>query len=177
MSDTLIRLSMSDKKYEEITNLVSESYPNSCICWIDQVNNTYLEYEFTKLFDSIVEKRKKIKPKIVQMFHGTKEENVSPIIYNGFDTSKNKVSAYGIGTYFAKKASYSYNYMHPGKEQISYMFLSDVIFGSLCTTTGKIDIDRFDNSVDNFRDPTICVTPYDFGAIPRYIIAFYKNTK
>jgi hypothetical protein len=43
---------MSDKRFDEICNLVRESYKNSCILFIDEVENPdlysrYLEYKST----------------------------------------------------------------------------------------------------------------------------------
>lgn len=169
------RLLMSDKKYDEITNKIIESYPNSCICWIDEIKNNYLETQFNNLFIEI-EKKRKNKPYILQMFHGTKEKNIEIISNYGFDVSKNKVSAYGIGTYFAKAASYSSHYMKPDKDKISFMFLCDVIIGNTCNFLPKNinELELYDNAVDS-QNINICVTPYNFGGIPRYIIAFYKG--
>ena len=167
------RLSLSDKKYDEITNRIIESYPNACICWIDEIKNEYLKTQFNNQFTEI-EKKRENKPYILQMFHGTSEKNIEIISNYGFDVSKNKVSAYGIGTYFAKAASYSSHFMKPDKDRISYMFLCDVIIGNTCNHLSKNTNELYDNAINN-KNIDICVTPYNFGGIPKYIIAFYKG--
>ena len=37
--------------------------------------------------------------------------------------------------------------------------------------------EQYDNSVDNILNPTMYITPYDYGGIPKYIIAFYKHAQ
>jgi poly [ADP-ribose] polymerase 10/14/15 len=162
---------MKEPIYEQISQRVRESFPNSCICWIEEnQNNTLLE---------AYEKRKASNLKEVQWFHGTKEELITTIANNGFDPSYNKTSAYGKGTYFAKNASYSNSYMSPNKEGISFMFLCDVLMGNPCLGQSQLVIDttKYHSAVDNIKTPSILVTPFADGAYPRYIIAFHKGAK
>jgi poly [ADP-ribose] polymerase 10/14/15 len=126
--------------------------------------------------ESIRSERTEVKE--MQLFHGTNEHLINVIANEGFDPTKNTRAAYGYGTYFAKNASYSSNYMQTSTKNsgITYMFLADVLVGKLdkyklAYNTG------YDNNVDNLTNPTIITTPYANGAYPRYIIAFHKNAK
>lgn len=171
------RILLSDKNYDEISKLIRLSYPNACILWIDKIINNTLENEQKILIEEITQKRKQT-PKIMQMFHGTREQNIEIIANRGFDVNYNKVSAYGRGTYFAKNANYSCGYTDCDKDKISYMFLCDVVVGKTTCVGSNMSIDtqNYDNSVDNPNNIHICVTPYNAGGIPKYIIAFYKFT-
>jgi hypothetical protein len=56
------------------------------------------------------------------------------------------------------------------------MFLAEVIIGNK-TTAGNsqiIDTNNFDISMNSLSDPTIYCTPYKDGAIPRFVVGFYK---
>jgi poly [ADP-ribose] polymerase 10/14/15 len=165
---------MSEPIYDTISKRIQESFPTSCICWIEENQNKFLleAYENRKKTMSLTNE--------VQWFHGTKEDNIEKIAQTGFDPAFNKTSAYGKGTYFAKNASYSQGYMIPNKDGISFMFLCDVLMGRIAPTSrAGLDIDttRYDSAVDNIKIPTIVVTPYSDSAYPRYIIAFHKNAK
>lgn len=169
-------LEMKEPIYDTISKRIRESFPNSCIVWIEENQNTELLTAY--------ENRKKEIAKVTsinefQWFHGTKEENVTNIATNGFDPSYNKTSAYGKGTYFAKNASYSQGYMIPAKDGISFMFLCDVLMGKPCLGRANLEIETnlYHSAIDNFHKPTILVTPFADAAYPHYIIAFHKNAK
>jgi len=167
---------MSEPLYEQISKQIRESFPKSCICWIEENFNPKLLTTF--------EERKFETAKLgainqVEFFHGTTESAVNTIAAGGFDPAYNKTSAYGKGTYFAKNASYSFSYMKPNAQGISFMFLCDVIMGTQCLGSSNLIIDttKYQSAVDRLKDPTIVVTPYADAAYPRYIIAFHKNAK
>ena len=85
---------------------------------------------------------------------------------------------YGLGTYFARDARYSFSYMKPGKDDISYMFVADVIVGTMWEGKPNARIpSTFDTAVDSPSKPSIFVTPYRYGAYPKYVIAFHKSAK
>ena len=167
---------MSDKMYDTICERIQASYPNACILFIDEVDNPTLYNSYKERMESIRSERTEVKE--MQLFHGTNEHLINVIANEGFDPTKNTRAAYGYGTYFAKNASYSSNYMQTSTKNsgITYMFLADVLVGKLdkyklAYNTG------YDNNVDNLTNPTIITTPYANGAYPRYIIAFHKNAK
>jgi len=169
-------VSMSDKIYDKISDLVHKTYPNSCILFIDKIYNNELEHKYFAVKKKIEEKRGFVTE--IEAFHGTRAELIDIIIQEGFDPSKNVCAAYGPGTYFAKDASYSFNYMKSKDENgISYMFLCDIIIGKLKTTNNNSnDFDNYANS-QTLNSATIYVCPLRDQCIPRYVIAFHKNVK
>lgn len=165
---------MRDPRFEEISKRIQETYPNACLLYIDEIINPELLEKF--------ENQKKTIPnaRVVQLFHGSTQKNIANICEQGFDPTKNVVAAYGRGTYFARDAQYSWHYMRThNKNDISYMFLADVIVGRthVYGSQQTIDTKLHDNSVDRIRDPTIFVTPHHYGAYPRYVIAFHKDAE
>jgi hypothetical protein len=56
------------------------------------------------------------------------------------------------------------------------MFLCDVILGKSHFGVANQQCPKgYDSFVDHLENPSIYVTPYRYGAFPKYIIAFYKN--
>lgn len=164
---------MSEPDYDMISKRIRASYPDSCISWIEEITNHSVRtaYDTRKALIFSGSNSEQL------LFHGTSEEAVNNIAAGGFDPAYNKASAYGKGTYFAKNASYSFNYMKSEKNGISFMFLCEVLVGKSCLGSSNIPINTslYDSSVDNLANPTIFVTPYADGAYPKYIIAFHKN--
>lgn len=169
---------LSSTLYDTVCARIRESYPNSCILYIDQVNNSSLQQKYddrkatlSALRSSAVEEK--------QMFHGTKFANVDKIANNGFQVEYNQRSSYGRGTYFSNFASYSRDYTNTDNELVSYMFLCDVLVGKCVVVSGgrPIDTRLYDNGVDNLTIPSIVVCPYNDGCYPRYLIAFHKNAR
>ena len=167
---------MKEPIYDTISKRIRESYPNSCIVWIEENTNAQLSAAYENRKQEI---QKMSAVNEVQWFHGTREENITKIGLEGFDPSYNKTSVYGKGTYFAKNASYSQGYMTPGADGNSFMFLCDVLMGTSCpgSTNLTIDTTKFHSAVDYVQNPTILVTPFADAAFPRYIIAFHKEAK
>jgi hypothetical protein len=154
---TTLPILMSDHRYSKIEELVLKSYPNACLLYIDEVVNLHL-------YEKFLARKERIKATEVQMFHGTHEKNIDPIIKNGFDPSLNVRKAFGPGVYFADHASYSSAYMTSSKPgEPTFMFLADVLVGKI--------------GVDNHKGPNMLTTVHEDGAFPRYIIAFHKNAK
>lgn len=165
-------ISMSDKRYEKIETSIRNSYPNSCILWIEEVKNPILEESYQKQKAEIEKKRNK-RCQELELFHGTKESIIDIIINKGFDPSANRRSAYGKGSYFARNASYSKDYAPPSTDDISFILICNLLYcESNCYGCNvSIDISRHDNSVDSISNPSIYVTPYKYGAVPRYVVA------
>lgn len=167
---------VSDAAFSKLEKGILESYPNSCVLWMEEMNHPTLEIEY-QLQKKEIEEKRQAPCEEKMLYHGTNESIVNLIIQNGFDPKKNTRSLYGKGSYFAKNASYSRDYSPPASDGISFMLLCSVLVGNV-GRYGKdqmIDTTMHDNSVDSIQDPTIYVTPYRCGAIPRYLIAFYKN--
>ena len=160
-------LDLGDKDYERISAMVRQTFPKSCICWIERVHNPKLWAAYQALGETIGNEQ--------LMFHGTSEECVKQIVEHGFDPAKNKTSAYGRGTYFAKAASYSFNYMKDGTEGVAFMFLCRVRVGRVCKGSAGLRIDT--KAYDSAGGPGIIVTPHAAAAFPEYIISFHKHAK
>lgn len=167
---------MCDPRYDEILAGVRKSYVNSCVLWIEEVHNEELENAYFNQKDQLISLRGEKVVKELRLYHGTNESVARIIMREGFDPSANRKSAYGKGTYFARDASYSISYAPPcGNDEVSYVLICDMLLGQMKTYGANQPIDtlQHDNSVDSLR--RIFVTPYRYGAIPRYLVAFYKN--
>ena len=93
-------------------------------------------------------------------------------------------TVYGLGTYFAVKASYSANptYSCPEADGTQLMFVARVLTGSY--TLGQRDMKvpppfspqqpniRFDSLVDDQQNPSMFVVFHDSQAYPDYLITF-----
>ena len=169
---------MSDKRYDAIEAGIRASYPNSCLLWVEEIIHPALEERWVAQKAEIEAARGK-PCSVLRLYHGTREEYANSIIRGGFDPDANKVSAYGRGTYFAVAASYSRDYAPPASDDVSFMLICDVLVGEVATygNSQPIDTKKHDNSVDNKARPSIYVTPYAAGAIPRFIVAFHRNAR
>lgn len=170
---------LSSPIYDDITRFIRMSYPKACVLYMDEIFNDNLLTQYHQRKDIIEQVRGKENVKELMLFHGTKVDCINNIATNGFMKSFNKVSAFGKGTYFSTKASYSSHYTDNDNTDVSYMFVCDVLVGKCIVVNGPQEIDTklYDNSVNNFASPEIYVTPYDDGAYPRYLVAFHKNAK
>jgi len=163
-------LDMSDKRFDYISNRIADSYPDSCILWIDEVTNDDLFVRYT-LKKNEMENLYPNEMEELQLFHGTNEDNIPLIVEEGFKSHLNKRSAYGKGNYFAKNANYSKSYM-TSENKITFMFLCDVLVGRKITPGTKTVLEPCQCFVSS---DTIYVIPEDDAVYPRYVIAFHKN--
>ena len=166
-------LSLSDPMYEVIENHVRSTYEHSCIVWIEKIQNEELESKFTEYKNSISP------PNVTRLFHGTSEEIARIIIQEGFDPSKNKVSAHGLGVYFSTRALYSKDFMHPAKgQEYVFMLVCDVVTGKVGQGKAYTPIPPQYNSVtNNVKHPDMYIVNKREAAIPRYLVAFYPKVQ
>lgn len=176
-------LSLSDPEYSKIESAVLETYQNACITWIEQVENKELLERYNAYKNTFSEPNEK------RLFHGTSKENINNILENGFDPSRNRACAYGLGTYFSTRAVYSkdYSLMKNGyarntrkkqsqrnlENDIIYMFVCDVITGK--TTQGRsgaILPKEFDSFTDNVNKPDMYIVNRVEACYPHYVVAF-----
>jgi hypothetical protein len=145
---------MSDKIYDELTSILRKSYENACILYIDRVINPELQARFDayKAKHSITDTR---------LFHGTSTNSVKSICNDGYKAALNKRSAYGHGTYFSSKASYSKDYTDKTESDESFMLVNKVCLGPGHNTNGS----------------EIFVVADDDAAFPEYVICFHKEAK
>lgn len=172
-------VSLSDPIYAEIEASIRKTYPYSCVLYVDRVVNTSLEEKFKSRMENLKQKRGDNKVQVLRLFHGTKGVNINSIGENGFMVKANTRSAYGIGTYFSTAAGYSKDYTDTDIDDVSYMFVCDVLVGECMVGSGHLPLDceKYDNFVNHASNPTIYVSPYDDGCMPRYLVAFHKNAK
>ncbi|KAG8006072.1 Poly [ADP-ribose] polymerase 14 [Nibea albiflora] len=120
------------------------------------------------------------------LYHGTTEDNCDSIMKTGFDRrfAGQNATAYGQGTYFAVKASYSANptYSRPAADGTQLMFVARVLTGIY--TQGRSDMkvppprsylqsdDRYDSVVNRRDNPSMYVVFHDNQAYPDYLITF-----
>jgi len=164
-------LEMSDPMYDKIENAIRETYTNSCIIWIEKIHNPQLKLEFNTYYKTLSE------PNIKMLFHGTNSKIARIIISEGFDSSKNKVSAHGLGTYFSTRAVYSKQYCTKLKdEDYSLMLICAVATGKFCQGIANKPIpDGYDSAVDIVRKPDMYIVNKRCAALPTYLVAFYMN--
>ena len=102
------------------------------------------------------------------------KKNILTLSHSGFDATKNKTSAYGIGTYVSTSALYSYGYSAKNSrkkdDKMVFMFNCDILAGKTCTGILNTNIPK---EFDTGTGPGMYIVPNDDAIIPRYIIAFY----
>ncbi|CAF1600452.1 unnamed protein product [Rotaria sp. Silwood1] len=133
---TLVEIPRNDSDFARIENRMKETMTNVKIDKIERVQNIRMwrHYAFRHL-----ELKKELShmPNLqieMELFHGTRTTPPSEIYHGeyGFDMTYSTSGMWGIGTYFAKNASYScngYDYKLPnGKRQV---FLAQVLTGDI----------------------------------------------
>ncbi|CAF1389555.1 unnamed protein product [Didymodactylos carnosus] len=140
----LVRLSPNHPDFVRITNRMKETISNIKIDKIERVQNLRLwnHYAFRR---RTLQQELNNQPNLhieMELFHGTKSTLPSEI-YNGeygFDMTFSTKGMWGIGTYFARNASYScqgYSHQLPnGKRQV---FLAQVLTGEVHDYKDKSD--------------------------------------
>lgn len=177
---TTVTVSMSDPIYDKLVSNLRKTYPNACILFIDKITNKVLDERFQIRYLTILDNRMLTDDpvEILELYHGTSEESMNNIIKNGFEKKYNRVAAWGKGTYFSPLATMSAQYSKPKVDEISYMFICDVIYGKYKVGSQNIEkTDDIDNYVNSLKDPSIICCPLDDMAVPRYMIAFHRNAR
>ena len=141
----LVDISRQDPSFTRIENRMRETMTNVKIDRIERVQNL-------RMWSHYAFRRRELKKDLrgmpnleieMELFHGTRAAPPSEI-YNGeygFDLTYSTSGMWGIGTYFAKNASYScgsYSYQMPnGKRQV---FLAQVLTGDVhdCQSDSKL---------------------------------------
>lgn len=161
-------LNMSDKMYDYISEQVRKTYKNSCIVWIEQIENKTQKDMLASL--SI--------PNIKTLFHGTTEDAARQIIFNHFDPVYKKVCAYGNGLYFSTRAEYSKSYSKMNRDQLAFMFVCDIAVGKVAQgQSGKNIPKGYDSFTDNIRNPDMYIVDKSEAIYPRYLVGFYPLAK
>ncbi|TKS92984.1 Poly [ADP-ribose] polymerase 15 [Collichthys lucidus] len=120
------------------------------------------------------------------LYHGTTEDNCDSIMKTGFDRrfAGQNATAYGLGTYFAVKASYSASptYSKPAYDGTQLMFVARVLTGLYTQGHSGMKVppprnalqsdDRYDSVVNRWDNPSMYVVFHDNQAYPDYLITF-----
>lgn len=164
-------VSLSNPIFDKICNHIANSYPNSCVLWIDKIVNDTLLARYNSKKEMMQEKYPDEFQEL-ELFHGTNEHAIASIVNDGFKSDLNVRSVYGKGNYFAKFASYSKLFMISNRE-ITFMFLCDVLVGKKKLSSQILG--ACECYVNNLENPDIFAIPEDDAIYPRYVIAFHKN--
>ncbi|CAD5114818.1 DgyrCDS3858 [Dimorphilus gyrociliatus] len=116
------------------------------------------------------------------VWHGTSKSSIDAICKGHFDRNfagKHAVR-FGIGSYFAKNASYPINNGYASRDEQGQkrLFLCRIITGKYCKGSDKMPIpkvknkpsENFDSTVNNVEFPTIYVIFHDDAAYPEYLV-------
>jgi len=168
-------LEPQDERYQFVKDLVVNSCANVQIYWIEEIINDFLTARYLDCKDQFILSCGDNLQELV-LFHGTRESNVCKIIQDGFKASLNVTSLHGKGTYFAKDASLSINYVnYPPEQEVAFLFLCNVLVGRTNTRDKQEKephtMESFDVLVDNTTNPSQYVIPHDAAIYPRYAIA------
>jgi hypothetical protein len=176
---------LDDKRYNDISKSIRKTYPNSCIIEIKEViNNDDRIALFLENYEKEYEKKliDNIDTKIIELFHGTDEDSSYNIIDEGFMVSKNKVSAYGKGTYFSNSAEIAKSYAISrgnlkNQNNLLYVIIADIIISDMICGSGLHYGDKKIPScyVNSLTSPSYFCIPHDNRALPKYIVSFYEN--
>lgn len=72
-------VSMNDKRFDKICDMIHDSYPNSCVLYIDEVFNEPLQNAYNKRRESMQMARGAGAVRELQLFHGTIDTNINQI--------------------------------------------------------------------------------------------------
>lgn len=170
----LTTLSVGSEEFDRVAGYITKSYPNSCIMFIEKVENHRYEERYATLKASMENPDERI------LFHGTTERSAYAIAEEGYRLNMNRRSAFGVGTYFAGEALYSKDYADINKKdefELSFMIVNKVLTGKKVkgTNGSKINLESADSQVDSVTSPRLFSIPREYQAIPLYIVAFHKN--
>lgn len=172
-------IELGSKEFDEISKHITNSWPRACIMFIQKVQDPPMKEGYDALKEKM--QSKGISPDEQVLLHGTNESSAYAIAMDGYNPLMNKVSAYGLGTYFSPLASVSWNYMpvskHTNGFELSYMLVNKVLVGRkvLGQNSKPIDLSKGDTQVNQIEKTTIYSVPRAEQAIPIYIIGFHKN--
>ena len=181
LESTLKYLSVGSKEFDEVCALISQSHPDECVICVYSIQNPAFEERFEKFREILTNKRSN-PPTQLRAFHGCSLESAQNIASKGFQRSFNRVSAYGVGTYFSGFYNVSRQYSVSKRTQpdaYHALIVADVLLGKLGrqSASGQIDTEKMDASVDHPTKPKVIALPYDDAALPRYLVQFHRETE
>lgn len=175
---TLEALTCCDDEFMEVVRACNLPYKENdpIPLIIEKIKNEKLSESFDSCVQKIYKKTEKL-PKIrYPMFHGTNLEACESIMRNGFDASRSKTAVYNKGTYFSTDISYCTNgYAQNDKYGHQILLVCKVIEGRSClgTIDGITDTNLYESARNSAG--TILSTPYSAGAIPLYLVRWFRK--
>jgi hypothetical protein len=164
-----------NKEYDEVVGRFRKAYGKEDIgvTAIYKIRNRGLEEAFVKRQESITGVRK-VRPEVVEVYHGTSMVAAAGIVNMGFDPSRSQIAVYGKGTYASPNAYYTQRYCKDvkGKQDYSMIFLCRFLKGTHGITPSDTPIDT--TRMDYCGADSILVTPYADGIIPDYLLFYYS---
>ena len=133
----IVMLDKGKEEYRTIRDTFLLSMPESCVIGIERIQNKklFIRYAFQKalLLDKNSGNEQNLNEQL--LFHGTSKTPPSKIWQSedGFDLRYCRWGMWGIGSYFAKKASYSDKYAYSYKRnyvQFREMLVANVLTGN-----------------------------------------------
>ncbi|XP_036406642.1 LOW QUALITY PROTEIN: protein mono-ADP-ribosyltransferase PARP14-like [Megalops cyprinoides] len=182
-----VQLQPGSPEYHTAAHGFLQTCPQHNIQAIERVQNRHLWRAFWGKKQQLEEKNGPGQVGETTLFHGTLSQACDSIEKGGFNRSfagAHVGARFGVGVYFAVKASYSAQplYSPPDGAGLRYMYAARVLTGRY--TTGKSGMrvppprssadpnDRFDSLVDNVQNPNMFVIFHDDQAYPEYRITF-----
>ena len=126
----LMQLERHSKEWSKVAQKFHATLPQKYIVKIERIQNKWLWEKYHQHCDRM---KRKCGGEINEMllFHGTRNTPPSSIYKDeeGFDMRFGRTGMWGVGNYFAVKASYSDNYAHYLSDGTHQMFLAKVLTG------------------------------------------------
>jgi poly [ADP-ribose] polymerase 10/14/15 len=179
----LVDLAAGSAEWQDVTGLFGQTAGARTVLKVQRVQNHQLWVLFAAFRRSLGPGRTANERRL---FHGTDRASADKIVVQGFNRSFVSTHAFGMGTYFARDASYSASssYSKPDADGTKRMFLARVVVGDVCVgkSTDKVPsaarpgaanpLDLCDTTVNDAGNPSIFVTYKDPQQYPDYLITF-----
>lgn len=177
----LTLINPSSKEFDEISDLISKSHPEECIISIHKIENDWFDKRFEDC-RAMLKNKRGFDPDEIIAYHGCALDSAKNIAVNGFLTNQNKISAYGIGTYFGGFYNISRSYsVSKANYKYKALIVAKILLGKrgVSKNNSNIDLNEMDCSVSNLKAeiPEIISLPIDEASKPLYIVQFYNFKK
>ncbi|XP_055789892.1 protein mono-ADP-ribosyltransferase PARP12-like isoform X1 [Salvelinus fontinalis] len=181
----LVPLSSQIEEYQKLEKLFKHTMASSTIHSIKRIQNPSLWRVFQWQKEQMMKKNGGKPVDERQLFHGTDHSIIDVICEQNFDWRTCGVNGtlYGLGSYFARDASYSDAYIRSQSNSKKIMFVALVLVGEFtngCETyrrppqksTSKV---LYDSCVNSENNPSIFVVFEKQQIYPEYLIEYSLN--
>uniref|UniRef100_A0A8D0HJV2 Poly [ADP-ribose] polymerase n=1 Tax=Sphenodon punctatus TaxID=8508 RepID=A0A8D0HJV2_SPHPU len=184
-----VLMAVEDRGYRLIYGLFHKSMPESKyrITSISRIQNPFLWDKYRRK-QSYMARKMSADQRLRNerhLFHGTTAASVDAICKHNLDPrlSGKHAAAYGQGSYFARRASYSHRYAPTGEGGLRCLFLAKVMVGKSALGDPSLrrppplepsspTSDLYDSCVDSLTDPQIYVV-FDSDQCYPYFLVHY----